>query len=1076
MFVLSIFSGAVSSSSICNPRCADAEGDSPQALSLSPRKGPTVGGQQLRVEGLSLSSVRSIDISVGRTLVVCGSLRIIADNMIECTTGAAPEGEGQVLLRAPCRSEGMQEGCITSRLRYEYVAVRVRDVAPVGGPPSGATQLIVHGAGFELNQVKLAVDVGGLTCSGIRLEQPGTLSCNTMPLPEAERGRSGVPLPVNVHVSVGRHSETHAAEPTGGTKPTFTYAPSPEVTHVSPAVGPVEGGTTLTIRGRHFGDNIAVTIRGAACVHIKQISELASQQALAAGESVVSCVTTRAPAGVGSVDLWSKRGGRALRLGEATVFRYAHLPRIESLNPSSVGAAGGTVLTLSGERFGQDSEALLAVTIDGQRCLTLTWDSPGFIGCTTPPLYPADGSALGSTVAVVVHTSASAGNLTAKRAAGIAPLLNNTLPSEAFLLPTVSQPRISSLRPSAGPIAGGTRLTISGSGLGTSRDDLQEVLIGGLPCTDPTISEKSREVRCTTAKASRHGTAAVSLTTTSRGRSVALPPPPDFVYLPQHRSQQSALTGSALVASLTRATATAPASATASDSCCGRLPERAVDGDLRTEWRSGAAGVESSNLTLDLGSVVWLGMLDVWWGWEYEPEPSWTVQTSIDGDEWQGVPQSPEAVVEGESGLSTDVSVGGPSHGFASCGWHVAPNCSLCPRCGDEWCGEAWCGGDCQWNSSNATCVVASPPRAAWMTRRERRLLASHDCRHEHANEPKPGSGCVAARYVRLAMQKRAHLTSEPIILKEVRVMPLEAMVDGASIGMLEPGTTNGEKEATPPGNETQQGVAGAVDRRSALNGTAEGRGSARDNGTTTAAGSAHRPGAENQTSEAADDHLPLAPWAVDLLPLLRPGFAFESVGIGGLDKELRELFRRVVVPRLVPPSTRASLGLHIVRGALLYGPPGTGKSLTARKIGDLLHVPPERTAVVDGPALVSKFLGESERNLRELFVPALEAQRRHGAAAPLHIIIFDEIDAICRARGHTDQSAGLVYDSLVNQLLSIMDGVAPLDNILLLGMTNRKDLIDPALLRAGRFEVRSPSAVPRPPACTYSHLAPARR
>ena len=196
---------------------------------------------------------------------------------------------------------------------------------------------------------------------------------------------------------------------------------------------------------------------------------------------------------------------------------------------------------------------------------------------------------------------------------------------------------------------------------------------------------------------------------------------------------------------------------------------------------------------------------------------------------------------------------------------------------------------------------------------------------------------------------------------------------------------------------------------------------------------------------------------------MLRGNFTFESVGIGGLDKELGQLFRRVLAPRLLPASVRRLHNLGVVRGVLLHGPPGTGKTLTARKIGGLLKVKEERTHVVNGPDLVSKFLGESEANLRGVFDAARSDERRHGANASLHLVIFDEMDAICRPRGHDggDGGPGLVYDSLVNQLLSILDGVSALDNVLVIGMTNRKDLIDRALLRPGRFEVEIKMPMP---------------
>lgn len=179
--------------------------------------------------------------------------------------------------------------------------------------------------------------------------------------------------------------------------------------------------------------------------------------------------------------------------------------------------------------------------------------------------------------------------------------------------------------------------------------------------------------------------------------------------------------------------------------------------------------------------------------------------------------------------------------------------------------------------------------------------------------------------------------------------------------------------------------------------------------------------------------------------------FKFEDMGVGGLDKEIITMFRRAFATRRLPPSVLHKFGNTHVKGVLLYGPPGTGKTLIARELCKCLHsVPP---IVVNGPDILSKFVGESEENVRKLFAAAKKDQQEQGDDSPLHVIIFDEFDSIGKPRGMDSDSTG-VASNVVNQLLAMIDGVDSLNNILLIAMTNRKDLIDPAILRPGRFEV----------------------
>ncbi|KAI1427503.1 P-loop containing nucleoside triphosphate hydrolase protein [Xylaria sp. FL1777] len=195
---------------------------------------------------------------------------------------------------------------------------------------------------------------------------------------------------------------------------------------------------------------------------------------------------------------------------------------------------------------------------------------------------------------------------------------------------------------------------------------------------------------------------------------------------------------------------------------------------------------------------------------------------------------------------------------------------------------------------------------------------------------------------------------------------------------------------------------------------------------------------------------------------ILSPDFKFEDMGIGGLGNEFATIFRRAFASRVFPPGLVARIGIPHVKGILLYGPPGTGKTLIARQIGKMLNARPPK--VINGPEVLNKFVGQSEENIRKLFADAEAEYKERGEESSLHIIIFDELDAVCKQRGSGAGGGTGVGDSVVNQLLSKLDGVDQLNNILLIGMTNRKDMIDDALLRPGRLEVHLEISLPDEP------------
>ncbi|KAG0416697.1 Vesicular-fusion protein sec18, partial [Dictyocoela roeselum] len=145
---------------------------------------------------------------------------------------------------------------------------------------------------------------------------------------------------------------------------------------------------------------------------------------------------------------------------------------------------------------------------------------------------------------------------------------------------------------------------------------------------------------------------------------------------------------------------------------------------------------------------------------------------------------------------------------------------------------------------------------------------------------------------------------------------------------------------------------------------------------------------------------------------LLKADFNFENLGIGGLKNEFATMFRRAFVQRIYDNDVIMRLGVSHVKGIMLYGPPGTGKTLIARKIGTILNA--RKPKIVNGPEILDKYVGESEKNIRLLFEDAEIEYKTKKEKSLLHIIIFDEIDAICKNRGSSN-----IGDQVVNQLLS---------------------------------------------------------
>ena len=173
---------------------------------------------------------------------------------------------------------------------------------------------------------------------------------------------------------------------------------------------------------------------------------------------------------------------------------------------------------------------------------------------------------------------------------------------------------------------------------------------------------------------------------------------------------------------------------------------------------------------------------------------------------------------------------------------------------------------------------------------------------------------------------------------------------------------------------------------------------------------------------------------------------------IGGLGPQISRIRDAIELP-FTHPGLYRDYGLRAPKGVLLYGPPGCGKTLIAKAVAtslaDSAGGRPAAFLNIKGPELLSKFVGETERQIRAIFVQA----RKAAAEDRPVVVFFDEMEALLRTRG-TGVSSD-VETMIVPQVLSEIDGVESLRNVIVIGASNREDMIDPAILRPGRLDVK---------------------
>ncbi|KAB8066534.1 IPT/TIG domain-containing protein [Janthinobacterium violaceinigrum] len=396
----------------------------------------------------------------GATAVTFGGTAAIGFTVNSATqiTATAPAGSGTVDVRVTTVGG---TSATSAADQFTYVAVPVvSSISPTAGPAAGGATVTISGTNFS---GATAVTFGGTAATGF------TVNSATQITATAPAGSGTVDVSIT---TIGGTSATSAADQ-------FTYVAAPVVSSISPTSGPAAGGSTVTISGTNFSGATAVTFGGAA----------------ASGFTVNSAtqITATAPPGVGTVDVRVTTAGGTSATGAADQFTYIAAPVVSSISPTSGPATGGTTVTISGTNF----SGLMAVTFGGTAATAFTFNSATQITATAP--------AGTGTVDVRVTTS---GGTSATGAA------------DQFTY--VGAPVVSSISPTAGPAAGGTTVTISG----TNFSGATAVTFGGTAATGFTVNNATQITATAPA-----GTGTVDVRITTIGGTSATSAADQFTYV-----------------------------------------------------------------------------------------------------------------------------------------------------------------------------------------------------------------------------------------------------------------------------------------------------------------------------------------------------------------------------------------------------------------------------------------------------------------------------------------------------------------------------------------------------------------
>lgn len=486
----------------------------PTVTNVSPSIGSSLGGTAVTVTGTNFLSLTNLTFAGAS----CTSLSVVSATQATCVTPARPAGAATV-----SAINGAGSGNLPSGFTYEG-APTLTSVTPVAGGTAGGTNISLVGTNLGTTT---GVTVGGSNCTGLVIVTPTNVTCNTP---------AGAVGTVAVSVTNG----TGVATLNSG----FTYESAPTVTNVSPAFGASAGGTVITITGTKFLSTTGITVGGTACATFSVTSATTATCTVPAGAGTVAVAVTNA-AGSGSLPAafsyvgaptvsaisptaGTTSGGQTVTLtgtnfqtvtgvtiggsnctgitvlsattltcttpigvnGAATVtaingsgtgslpggFTYESAPALTLVAPASGPPTGGTSITLTGQRF----LSTTAVTVGGNPCTSYVVNSATSITCTTPPGAP------GAQAVAVTNTAGSA-----------------SLPA-AFVYDNA--PTIASVSPAAGKTAGGTTITLTGTGFSSATG----ATVGGTACGSFTVLTATTATCVTPAKAAGSYTVAVT--------------------------------------------------------------------------------------------------------------------------------------------------------------------------------------------------------------------------------------------------------------------------------------------------------------------------------------------------------------------------------------------------------------------------------------------------------------------------------------------------------------------------------------------------------------------------------------